>query len=624
MTPTKVIAFCVACNRLLLLVVIQLSALILTVETSVNTTYGPVSGLLKTLPTNKTVVNYLGIPFARAQRFEYPVPPDKWTSTLHANETNSICPQPNLAQAKRPLMSEECLQLNLYVPGNITNASTLAVMLWFHGGAFIFGDTLGYDGSVLATEGGVIVVTAAYRLGVLGFLSANTGDLRGNYGLMDQIEAMKWVNKNIARFGGDPNKVTIFGGSSGGMCVALLMLSPLASGLYKNVIMQSGTAAALSSAMEMNEAHSRARSFADEIGCDVMNNLKACAKMKSLREILDAQLKVTSVPTLLPFGPVVDGYVLPDSPGKLLGAGKFNKTSVIIGVARDDGSIFMSGVPGVMKGVNVPNGMPRELFTEEISKRIWIRNQTTQIPELLIYQYTDWSNASDPYLLRQQFMDLHSDSVFKAPAILSADAFVKEEVPTYFYQLEKAPKVFPAIPFPLPPWFGIYHRADLLYVFGGPLIMAANLTTAAEIELSKSMMKMWTNFAKTGNPNNPIPLRHSWPKYTTDQGQYLALRPNITVNMKMRPEKMALWNTYLPNINQTVVEQLPAETTSLPPQPCTINMCGPDNWRTVLIILTVLFFVLAVIFLVLFVVTWCVWRRQRANYTDTIIMTTNM
>ena len=151
-----------------------------------------------------------------------------------------------------------------------------------------------------------------------------------------------------------------------------------------------------------------------------------------------------------------------------------------------------------MKGVNVPNGMPRELFTEEISKRIWIRNQTTQIPELLIYQYTDWSNASDPYLLRQQFMDLHSDSVFKAPAILSADAFVKEEVPTYFYQLEKAPKVFPAIPFPLPPWFGIYHRADLLYVFGGPLIMVANLTTAAEIELSKSMMKMWTNFAKAG------------------------------------------------------------------------------------------------------------------------------
>lgn len=151
-----------------------------------------------------------------------------------------------------------------------------------------------------------------------------------------------------------------------------------------------------------------------------------------------------------------------------------------------------------MKGVSVPNGMPRELFTEEISKRIWIRNQTTQIPELLIYQYTDWSNASDPYLLRQQFMDLNSDSVFKAPAILSADAFVKEEVPTYFYQLEKAPKVFPAIPFPLPPWFGVYHRADLLYVFGSPLIMAANLTTAAEIELSKSMMKMWTNFAKAG------------------------------------------------------------------------------------------------------------------------------
>ena len=103
---------------------------------------------------------------------------------------------------------------------------------------------------------------------------------------------------------------------------------------------------------------------------------------------------------------------------------------------------------------------------------------------------------------------------------------------------------------------------------------------AEEVRTKLSIISRYVNVLSSflsRNPNNPIPLRHSWPKYTADQGQYLALRPNITVKIEMRPEKMALWNTYLPNINQTVVEQLPAETTSLPPQPCTINTCGPGK-----------------------------------------------
>ena len=168
-------------------------------STVVNTTYGPVNGSLLSLTTNQTVITYLGIPFAKAERFEDPTPPEKWTFIRQANKIDKICPQPGLPPYKVPLMSEDCLQLNVYVPGNATSSSALAVMVWIHGGAFIIGDTIVYDGSVLATEGNVIVVTAAYRLGVFGFLSANRDDLRGNYGMMDQIEAMKWVNKNIAR-----------------------------------------------------------------------------------------------------------------------------------------------------------------------------------------------------------------------------------------------------------------------------------------------------------------------------------------------------------------------------------------------------------------------------------------
>ena len=171
---------------------------------TINTTYGPVRGAVTVLGSNKTVIRYLGIPFAKAERFEYPVPPDKWTKTLYANRNTKICPQPRqfpqpATKFKIPLMNEDCLQLAVYVPGNTTDSSALAVMLWIHGGGYIYGDIIDYDGSILATEGNVIVVTAAYRLGVLGFLSSNSDDLKGNYGMLDQIEAMKWVNKNIAR-----------------------------------------------------------------------------------------------------------------------------------------------------------------------------------------------------------------------------------------------------------------------------------------------------------------------------------------------------------------------------------------------------------------------------------------
>jgi len=116
----------------------------------------------------------------------------------------------------------------------------------------------------------------------------------------------------------------------------------------------------------------------------------------------------------------------------------------------------------------------------------------------LIYEYTDWSNATDPFLLRQQFIDINTDANFKAPAIQSANAFVKKESPTYLYQLEKAPKSL-GIGFPpTPSWWGIFHAADLGYTFGFPLLMSKNFTTAEEINFSKEIMTFWTNFAKTG------------------------------------------------------------------------------------------------------------------------------
>lgn len=140
--------------------------------------------------------------------------------------------------------------------------------------------------------------------------------------------------------------------------------------------------------------------------------------------------------------------------------------------------------------------MPREKFKEQIKMRTWARDQNPEMPELLIYQYTDWSNANDPYLIRQQFLDINTDAAFKAPAIQSADLFIKNGAPTYIYQLEAAPRFF--FSFPIPAWSGIYHGADLSYTFGLPFLMHKNYTTDDDIKLTKDVMTLWSNFAKTG------------------------------------------------------------------------------------------------------------------------------
>ena len=153
---------------------------------------------------------------------------------------------------------------------------------------------------------------------------------------------------------------------------------------------------------------------------------------------------------------------------------------------------------GLLPVLDLSNGISRNLFVEAIKNRTWARNQNSQILDLLIYEYTDWSNATDPYLLRQQFIDINTDANFKAPAIQSANAFEKKGSPTYLYQLEIAPKRYVIDYPPIPSWWGIFHGADIIYTFGFPLTMSENLTTAAEINFSKEMMTLWTNFAKTG------------------------------------------------------------------------------------------------------------------------------
>lgn len=186
-----------------LLTLASSSSMVASEPAIVNTTQGPVRGKAIALNTNKTVVRYLGIPFAQAERFEAPESPKPWTTTLNATAFGMSCPQStSIVVTSNATMSENCLTVNVFVPENKAQQNVLLpVMVWIYGGGFSFGSSAykNYDGSYLATEGEVVVVTFNYRLGVLGFLSTGTKDLPGNFGLLDQVKALQWVQDNIER-----------------------------------------------------------------------------------------------------------------------------------------------------------------------------------------------------------------------------------------------------------------------------------------------------------------------------------------------------------------------------------------------------------------------------------------
>lgn len=317
-----------------------------------NTTSGPVRGESIVLTTNKILIQYLGIPFAKAKRFEVPQSPEPWTVPLEATSFGHSCWQkPSVVVKSNSTMSENCLTINVLIPE--TRSGLIPVMVFIYGGGFAFGSSAYrvYNGQYLASEGEVVVVTFNYRLGALGFLSTGTNDLPGNYGLLDQVKALQWVQDNIEGFGGDPKQVTIFGQSAGAASIALHMLSPLSYGLYHKVILESGTAASPFAGMYNKTAVEKASAFANLIGCS-MHGLKECLTNKSIADIMKAQNAVIHDVTT-GFLPVADHHFLQDVPINLFLRGEFNQTGIpaIIGMTNNGGGFFV--IPVEDKPLNI-------------------------------------------------------------------------------------------------------------------------------------------------------------------------------------------------------------------------------------------------------------------------------
>nr|ADD52422.1 neuroligin 4 isoform [Gallus gallus] len=568
----------------------------------VTTNYGKIRGLRTPLPNEilGPVEQYLGVPYASPptgeRRFQPPEPPSSWTGVRNATQFAAVCPQyldeRSLLNDMLPVwftanldtvvtyvqdQNEDCLYLNIYVPteDDIHDQNNKKpVMVYIHGGSYMEGTGNMIDGSILASYGNVIVVTLNYRLGVLGFLSTGDQAAKGNYGLLDQIQALRWIEENIGSFGGDPKRVTIFGSGAGASCVSLLTLSHYSEGLFQKAIIQSGTA--LSSWAVNYQPAKYTRILADKVGCDMLDttDLVECLRNKNYKELI--QQTITPATYHIAFGPVIDGDAIPDDPQILMEQGEFLNYDIMLGVNQGEGLKFVDGIVDNEDGVS-PNDFDFSVSNFVDNLYGYPEGKDT-LRETIKFMYTDWADKENPETRRKTLVALFTDHQWVAPAVATADLHAQYGSPTYFYafyhhcQSEMKPS-----------WADSAHGDEVPYVFGIPMIGPTELFNCNfsknDVMLSAVVMTYWTNFAKTGDPNQPVPQdtkfihtkpnrfeEVAWSKYNPKDQLYLHIGLKPRVRDHYRATKVAFWLELVPHLhNLNEIFQYVSTTTKVPP-----------------------------------------------------------
>ena len=486
---------------------------------------------------NGVMNEFLGIPYAAP-----PVGTLRWKPPkrygyfpgfiLQAAQFGSACTQPG------GVGSEDCLFLNVFTPSS-DSGHGLPVMVWIHGGGLQSGSSDPYDPTRLVKKG-IIVVTINYRLGYLGFFAQSAIDaedhLKGNYGFMDQQFALKWVRRNIASFGGDPSRVTIFGESAGGQSVYAHLASPLAAGLFRGAIAESGAYTEFQDyffyivTLAQGEAAGTGAvpsgaAIAESVGC---TNQKA-----SCLRAVPASTMVAQEP--FPIYPFVDGTLLPQTIGAAFASGQFNQVPVISGINHDEDRLFVA-VDYDLAGNPI-------LTSDEYDAAVaalW--GPTLGPPVLALYPYASYPSGGEALGASG------TDGLFSCPA-RNADQLLSKFVPTYAYEFndENAPPAQSyfggSLTFPL----GAYHTAELQYLFKDANFFGLPLAPLSpeQVRLSQAMVSYWTQFAKTGNPNSSG--EPAWAPYSSSGDQFQSLIPPVPVaesNFDASHHCSTFWNTF--------------------------------------------------------------------------------
>jgi para-nitrobenzyl esterase len=439
------------------------------------------------------VDEFLGIPYAAppvgALRWQPPQPAASWSGVREATAFAPHCPQP-ASPFGQASTSEDCLYLNVFTPRDHRRGARYPVMVWIHGGALVSGESNDYDPTALAADG-VTVVTINYRLGALGFLAhpalADAQGQSGDYGLMDQQAALRWVQRNIANFGGDPRNVTIFGESAGGLSTLSQVASPEARGLFQRAIAESGSYDLTQTSLATAEAAGEA--FAAKAGC--ASQTAACLRSLPVSTILANEDTATGG-----YMPNINSEVLPESLGTAFATGDFNRVQIINGTNHDEWRLFVALSELEGNPVTAANYQPM------ISATLGV---PAAVAAVIAAEYPLSAYSSPSVALGA----VGTDAIFACPA-LTIDQSVSRYVPTYAYEFndENAPENFlPPVSFP----YGAAHATELQYLFGLPTAAFPSTLTAQQRQLAAIMKGYWTGFAKRGFPSSSgSPF---WPRF---------------------------------------------------------------------------------------------------------------
>src|ERR1700722_6298800 len=428
------------------------------------------------------VNEFLGIPYAAppvgALRWRPPQPAASWPGVRAATAFAPHCPQlaSPFGQAST---SEDCLFLNVFTPSHGQAGAHSPVMVWIHGGALVTGESNDYDPAKLV-EDGVTVVTINYRLGGPGFLAdpalADAHGQSGDYGLMDQQAALRWVQRNIAGFGGDPRNVTIFGESAGGLSVLSQVASPDGRGLFARAIAESGsynlTQASLASAETAGQA------FATAAGCS--DQTVAC-----LRSLPVSTIRADE--TAAGYTPNINSEVLPQTLKTAFATGDFNRVPIINGTNHDEWRLFVA--LSELEGAPVTAANYQAMIAAPLGV-------SASVAAVIAAEYPLSAYSSPSVALGA----VGTDAIFACPA-LTIDQSVSNFVPTFGYEFndENAPENFlPPVSFS----YGAAHASEIQYLMDLPTAAFPGTLSAQQQQLATTMKSYWTNFAKGGSPSS--------------------------------------------------------------------------------------------------------------------------
>ena len=457
------------------------------------------------------VYEFLGLPYAAPPtgnlRWRPPQGPGEWHGVRDATQFGPSCLQAASPFAPPAPFSEDCLYLNVYTP-SVRHHGHRPVLVWFHGGGFTEDGARNYDGAKLAADG-VVVVTINYRLGALGFLAhaalaSGRDGSAGNYGLMDQIAALRWVKRNIAQLGGDPRNVTIAGQSAGGVSVLDLLVSHASRGLFRRAIVESGAFALTQQSLADAEAAGEA--FAAKAGCPDQT-------ARCLRRLPVAALVGNFPGAAIPG--VIDGKILTESIGTSLAAGRFAHVPVLNGNNQIEELIFVAGLHVAVSGgqfVVIPDEpIGPDNYQSNIAAVLGVSSDRAAA---IAARYPIGAYPSADVAMSI----LVSDANFACPA-LQVDRWTSRRVPTFAYQFNDsgAPERFAGPP--LPP--AATHSSENQYIFDQPNAPIPGTLNADQQALAASMRAAWASFAANGDPSTPS---LAWPS-VNQAGQVMSLVP---------------------------------------------------------------------------------------------------